>query len=309
MPPPPARFSKRGGRNGRWRYTPPFRNAMQVWFTNLTDKLLALPPITYVLLGLIALSGILFWVLFAKKAKKSVTICFVCALFVALIATVALTLPAITPEEGTTQAAAFLYAPMFWAVLTGAAGAVALLLLLRKQVWTVRMLSTGALCTALSFVLSCITLWRMQNGGSITPASMLPILVFAWIYGPIPGTAAGTLYGLIQLVQGAYVVHPMQFLLDYIFPFAVLGICGLFKRDKQLPYGIVTACACRYLVHFLSGVIFFGMYAPEGQSAFVYSLLYNASYMVPETILCLVIACIPRVRHALVQLRHEVQGA
>ena len=281
---------------------------MQTWFSNLTDKLFALPPITYVLLGLIALSGILFWVLFAKKASKRVTVCFVCALFVALIATIALT-PAIAPEEGSTQAAAFLYSPMFWAVLTGAAGAVALLLLLRRQVWTVRMLSTGALCTALSFVLSCITLWRMQNGGSITPASMLPILVFAWIYGPVPGTAAGTLYGLIQLVQGAYVVHPMQFLLDYIFPFAVLGLCGLFKRDRQLPYGIVAACFARYLVHFLSGLIFFGMYAPEGQSAFVYSLLFNASYMVPETLICLAVACIPRVRHALTRLRHEVQTA
>ena len=76
---------------------------------------------------------------------------------------------------------------------------------------TTRMLVQGALCIALAFVLSYIKLFSMPMGGSITLFSMLPIFVFAWMYGPAAGLLAGFAYSLLQVVQGAYVVHPVQF--------------------------------------------------------------------------------------------------
>lgn len=115
--------------------------------------------------------------------------------------------------------------------------------------------------------------------------------------------------GIMQLVQGAYVIHPMQFLLDYILPFAVLGIAGLFRKDNQLPLGIVLGSAARFIIHVLSGVIYFASSAPAGQSPLLYSLGYNATYLVPELIICLAIVLVPRMKHALIRIKHEAKIA
>lgn len=171
---------------------------------------------------------------------------------------------------------------------------IVLVILLRKQKFTTNMLSTGAISVAISFVLSCIILFKMVNGGSITPVSMLPIIIYAWTFGPVAGVAAGLLYGLLQIVQGAYFLHPLQFIFDYIFPFALLGFAGFFKKNFYI--GIVVACSLRFLMHLIAGAVFWGEFAPAGQNPWIYSLIYNGSYMLPEMILCLVISFIPAVR-------------
>ena len=102
---------------------------------------------------------------------------------------------------------------------------------------TTRMLVQGALCIALAFVLSYIKLFSMPMGGSITLFSMLPIFVFAWMYGPAAGLLAGFAYSLLQVVQGAYVVHPVQFVLDYFLSFTVLGLAGFFPKSLALGAG------------------------------------------------------------------------
>ena len=94
---------------------------------------------------------------------------------------------------------------------------------------TTRMLVQGALCIALAFVLSYIKLFSMPMGGSVTLFSMLPIFVFAWMYGPAAGLLAGFAYSLLQVVQGAYVVHPVQFVLDYFLHGA--RPCGLLPQE------------------------------------------------------------------------------
>ena len=170
----------------------------------------------------------------------------------------------------------------------------ALFLFLKDKKFTARALAMGALCVALGFILSSITLFKMQNGGSITPASMLPILAYAWAFGPTAGVAAGIVYGCMQLIQGLFIVHPIQFLLDYIIPFAFLGFAGFSKKNLQL--GIIIGCTARFLSHFASGIIFWGEYAPVGQPVAVYSLIYNGSYMLPEMIVCLVLSFVPQLR-------------
>ncbi len=99
------------------------------------------------------------------------------------------------------------------------------------------------------------------------------------------------------MVQDLYIVHWVQFLFDYMLAFMAISLTGLFKKNI-LP-GIIVGGLGRLLFAFLSGMIFFGEWAPEGQSAAVYSLLYNITYLGPEIVICFVIALIPGVRKAI----------
>ena len=160
--------------------------------------------------------------------------------------------------------------------------------------WTARQLVFGALCIAIAFALSFLKFFQMPQGGSITPASMLPIMVFAYVYGTPKGLIAGLAYGLLQLLQDAYVVHWAQFVLDYMLAFMALALAGLFR--KSLLPGILAAGLGRLFFAFLSGMIFFGQYAPPGQSPALYSFIYNVTYVGPETVICLIVALVPGVR-------------
>ena len=151
-----------------------------------------------------------------------------------------------------------------------------------------RALVYGAMCISLSFVLSYIRLLHMPQGGSITPGSMLPIMVYGYWYGPRKGIIAGLAYAVLQMIQDAWFVHPAQILLDYIIAFGVLGCTGFFR--KNLYVGVVVSGMLRFLSHFLSGAIFFGEYAPEGMSPWLYSLGYQASCILPDLSICVVIA-------------------
>lgn len=151
-----------------------------------------------------------------------------------------------------------------------------------------RALVYGALCMALSFVLSYLRIVKMPQGGSITIASMLPIIVYAYWYGPRKGILVGIAYALLQMIQDAYFVHPIQILLDYILAFGVLGLAGFFRKNFYV--GVIVAGLCRFVCHFLSGAIFFGEYAPTGVSPWIYSLGYQAEYLIPDIIICFVAA-------------------
>ena len=157
------------------------------------------------------------------------------------------------------------------------------------------MLATGAVCMAIAFVLSFIALYKMPTGGSVTPASMLPIIAFAWAFGAPAGILVGIAYGVLQLTQGMYFLNPVQFLFDYILPFAFLGFAGFFKKKNLIP-AIIIVCVLRFLSHYTAGVVFWGNYAPPGQAPWLYSLIYNGSYMLPDTIICVAVALIPAMR-------------
>lgn len=164
--------------------------------------------------------------------------------------------------------------------------------------WPARMIANAALCIALSFILSFIKIYELPQGGSITPASMLPILMFAYAYGVSPGVIVGFAYGLLQFVQGGWFVHPMQFLLDYPLAFSMLGFAGIStklpKRWGFIP-GILLGVFLRFVCAFLTG-IFFWADSANGQNVLIYSAVYNGTYLIPEAIICIVITCIPQVR-------------
>ncbi len=118
----------------------------------------------------------------------------------------------------------------------------------------VRALTYGALCIAMSFVLSYIKLWSMPLGGSVTLASMLPLLWYSNQFGVKNGLIAGVAYGLLQLIQKPEIYHWVQVLLDYPLAFAMLGLAGCVKN---LHLGSILGVAGRWIMHILSGAIFF----------------------------------------------------
>lgn len=150
----------------------------------------------------------------------------------------------------------------------------------------IRMMAEIAVMVAFAFVLSWIKIVEMPQGGSVS-LQMLPLFIIALRWGAGPGIISGVVYSLLKLLT-PYVVHPAQLLLDYPLAFGAIGLAGLFKRNPLL--GILAGGTARFLCHYVSGVVFFYMYAPEGMNVHLYSLLYNMSYMVPEMLLTILIA-------------------
>ena len=160
-----------------------------------------------------------------------------------------------------------------------------------------RMLCEGAIMVALAQILSYIKIMELPNGGSLTPV-MFPILLFAVRWGLKDGLLAGFVFGLLQLIfDGAFAWGWQSMLLDYLVAFPPLGLAGLFKGKKWGIFaGTVLGCLGRFIVHFISGITIYRIYAPTEILGTVfdepnlYSLVYNGSYMLPNTILALAIA-------------------
>ena len=156
-----------------------------------------------------------------------------------------------------------------------------------------RILVEGALSIALAVVLSYFKLFSMPQGGSVS-LTLLPLLIFAFRNGWRYGIFVGAVTGLLRLMLGGYVVHPLQALLDYPVASGLVGIAGFFQREKWL--GVVSACFANFAAAVLSGVVFFASYAPEGTNIWLYSILYNGSSALPETaiLMALVYIIMPR---------------
>ena len=191
---------------------------------------------------------------------------------------------------------------IFAAALIVLAGAVALIIDRKdKSGFDTRCLAFGGISIALSFTLSYIKLWEMPQGGAITLASMLPIMIFSYIYGAKKGVLIGLIYGVLQAVQDPFIVHPAQFLLDYPVAFALTGFVGCLKNAnilKTLPQvkfaiSALIGALLRFISHVLSGVFAFGAYAKDAGASnlLLYSLTYN-SFVFIEIAIVLVVGVI-----------------
>lgn len=154
----------------------------------------------------------------------------------------------------------------------------------------------GALSITLAFVLSYFKLFSLPLGGTITLLSMLPIFAYAAYFGPVYGFTAAFAFSLLQVVQGAYIVHPVQFILDYFVAFTLLGTAAFFP--KNLPLGAAVAGFLRMMASTVSGAVFFSSYAADYgfSNPWVYSLIYNFLTIGVDTILCVVVAALPPVQ-------------
>lgn len=154
---------------------------------------------------------------------------------------------------------------------------------------------------ALATIASEIKFARLPFGGSITLFSMLFIVLIGYWYGAKAGLLTGFAYGLLQFVLNPVFYSPWQLLVDYPLAFGSLGLSGFFsKRKRGLLIGYLVGVFGRYVFAFLSGTIFFASYAPTQTPAGIiaYSLGYNATYILPEAIVTMIILAIPAVKNA-----------
>jgi len=171
-------------------------------------------------------------------------------------------------------------------------------------------LAISAILMALSVALGAMTLFRMPQGGSVTPFSMLPIFLAAYYFGVPRGLLVGAGVGLLNLLLNPYIVHPVQVLLDYPMAFAALALGGVLRHRKKIGMiaGYLLGVFCRYLVAVASGVIFFSAYAPENFNGLTWSLWYNLTYLGVEAAMTVVVLLVPVVRHTLEKLRVQVEA-
>lgn len=178
-----------------------------------------------------------------------------------------------------------------------------------KSGFDTRSITFAAVCVALSFALSYVRLFKLPMGGSITLASMLPLMLFSFMFGCRKGIIVGLAYGVLQAIQDPWIIHPAQFALDYLIAFASIGLCGCFKAKGlhkknvrlQFVLGATVACGFRFLSHYLAGVFAFGaygeFYAVEYNMAvlanpYMYSFVYQCMYVIPELIIVLIVGTI-----------------
>ncbi len=168
-----------------------------------------------------------------------------------------------------------------------------------KREFDAKTISYAGICIAMSFALSYMRLVRMPQGGSITPASILPLMIFAYAFGIKKGVFVGFTYGLLQAFQSTdSILHPAQFLLDFPIAYACVGFAGVFAHVKplnkypqaQIALGGIVAGISRFIMHFLSGVFAFGVFAPAGTPIVLYSLGYQAGYVLPDIAIAIAVS-------------------
>ncbi len=150
-----------------------------------------------------------------------------------------------------------------------------------------RVLAEASVMIALAVVLDALRLYTLPQGGTITVGEMVPILFVALRRGARVGVFAGGVFGIIDVYFEPFVYNPVQFLLDYPIAYGALGLAGLFKQRGvvQTGVGVAVGIGCRFVSHFVSGIVFFASFAPAGESPALYSAVYNATYLLPGLVI------------------------
>lgn len=134
---------------------------------------------------------------------------------------------------------------------------------------------------------------------------MVPIFLIAFRRGTKPAIVAGLIWGILQVALGQAAggwLNLWQGFLEYFVAFSLIGFAGIIrplfhqalKKNRPLRswtimvLGILIGSLSRYIIHFIAGIIFWGSYAPKGQSALVYSAIINSSSCLGETLACII---------------------
>lgn len=167
----------------------------------------------------------------------------------------------------------------------------------------IRCLCEGGICVALSIALSYlkipIGLAFGGFGGSIDLV-MIPLIIYAVRWGLSWGLGAGLVFGTIKYFIGTHAeISWISIIFDYSVAYMFVGFAGLMKDKKAgLPIGALIGCVCRFVVHFISGVTVYAEWMPEEfmgishMTPALYSLLYNGTYMLPNTILAVILCAL-----------------
>lgn len=166
----------------------------------------------------------------------------------------------------------------------------------KNKFFSTQMIVEAGIMLALAVILAQFKLYKMPQGGSIS-LKLLPLMIFAIRWGAPAGMVVGALFGVITLIIKPEIVHPIQVILDYPLPSALMGLAGIsFSKNKSefpgyIPF-IVLSYVLRLVVHFLSGLIYFAEYTPEGMNPVHHSFIYNVTYLGPELVIFIVFMAI-----------------
>ncbi|MEG1994208.1 MAG: energy-coupled thiamine transporter ThiT [Oscillospiraceae bacterium] len=172
-----------------------------------------------------------------------------------------------------------------------------------KQKSTTSILVEAGLMVAMAIILNeFVSFHFWPNGGSVSLGGMVPILLLSYRHGTKWGLLGGFAFSIINFILGIKYLNGLTTLifigsvvLDYVLPFGILGLAGMFKnklgnKSKEIVLGSSVVILIRYISHLLSGYILWGDIAGEGVwGAIVYTFTYNSSYMIPEWIISVVI--------------------
>ena len=176
---------------------------------------------------------------------------------------------------------------------------IALIGFLRNKRFDSKKIAFAGICVSMSFTLAVIKFSPVQYGGSITIASFVPILIFAYVYGVIDGLLIGLIHGLLNFIEDPYILTPATFIFDYLLAFMSVGVMGFFGKMRRKEKGcmpIVLGCVAvfslRFISHLLSGMIFFSMDSvwvsfPDWATgnAFIYSFIYQCIYVPADALI------------------------
>ncbi len=188
---------------------------------------------------------------------------------------------------------------------------------MNKKFSTAKALAVSAVMVALASVISLFLKFEspFPFGGSVTVGSMVPIILVAFLLGPKWGILSSVCFSLVQLAAGVGQVATWGLsagvfvgclLLDYIGAYSIISVASVFKGRRPWTIVLAALCACvgRFLFHFLSGLLFFGMWKEAGFNDLTWAIVYNGGYMLPETAICVaicaaIIPVIPEMRRIL----------
>lgn len=164
-----------------------------------------------------------------------------------------------------------------------------------------RHITESACLVSLSILLSKITLFHMPFGGSLALANNLPLVLLSYRCGYKVGFFASLVYSFVRMVFSFtpplaknFVSFVLLILLDYLLPNIVMGMSSLFairihNRYFKLYSGIIISYILKILISTTSGVVLWGAYIPFECNLWIYSLLYNSLYIVPDSIITIVL--------------------
>lgn len=155
---------------------------------------------------------------------------------------------------------------------------------------------------ALGFILSLLKVVDMPYGGSVTALSMLPVIIIAFRYKTVWGLFVGFVASILQMMMGvenftyagiSIGAAIAVIMLDYVVAFTAMGLGGVFRgaiKDQgiALASGALVACVIRFICHVISGCTVWAGVSIPTSDGLLYSLAYNCTYMIPETLLTVV---------------------
>ena len=185
--------------------------------------------------------------------------------------------------------------------------------------WDAKKIAFAGICASMSFTLAIIKFSPVQYGGSVTLASFVPILIFAYVYGVADGLLIGLIHGLLNFIEDPYILTPATFVFDYLLAFMSVGLMGLFSKMPRkekgclpLVLGCIAVFSMRFFSHLFSGMIFFSQDAVWVSfpgwamgNAFIYSFIYQCIYVPTDAIIAtavLIVFCKTGVLDKLVKI-------